>query len=183
MKKLLLYIGTFDPIHIGHIHFCTEALKLTESEICVIMPSGDNNYKSPTIATSAVDRFKQCKKAVEKIENIIVSDYEVSKKDYIYTLDTLEYIRNKFPANEVCLLMGSDTFLSLKYWKGSREIIANTKIFTCIRKGDDVKQVNIMRDEIFELGGYAEILPIDTINISSQQIRESPMIYKKFIAD
>lgn len=181
MDNILLYIGTFDPIHRGHVHFCTEAMRSSGSSLCVIMPSGDNSYKSPSVRTSAQTRFEQCKIAFADIENIEVSDFEVKKQEYIYTLDTLAHVRGCYPNADVSLLMGSDTLMGIGYWKGSAEIIKTTKIYTACRTGDDATMLKHQCEKLINSGGMAVILDIATLDISSERIRKNPEKYKNFV--
>ncbi|MDY2905470.1 MAG: nicotinate-nicotinamide nucleotide adenylyltransferase, partial [Caecibacter massiliensis] len=113
-KGIVLFGGTFNPIHQGHIRLCCSAWKAVHPRLVVLMPT-QPFYKE--LNTEASQRIEMCQRAVENLPfPVAVDGYEIQQGSSCRTYDTLCAMKQKFPDDPLYLLMGSDTFLSFSYW-------------------------------------------------------------------
>ena len=111
---IILFGGTFNPVHKGHIRLCCSAVKAVQSKLVIFMPT-QPFYK--TTDTSAEQRLEMCKRAVDNLPfPVIVDDYELKQGIKCRTYDTICYLKEKYPCEPLYLLFGSDTFLTFSYW-------------------------------------------------------------------
>ena len=89
MKKAI-FGGTFDPIHIGHVHIAYEALYNLHLDKILFMPAGNPPNKINKNITDAQIRYDLVEKAVEGENHFEISDYEINKKENSYTYETIE---------------------------------------------------------------------------------------------
>ena len=116
MKRLGIYGGTFNPIHIGHIRACRAFYDEMKLDELILIPTAVSPFKSEKTDNEPSERLKMVKAAFEKDDrNINVSDYEIEKGGKSYTYLTLEHFSS--PDTEIYFLMGTDMLLSLGEWK------------------------------------------------------------------
>ncbi|MDC7124368.1 MAG: nicotinate-nicotinamide nucleotide adenylyltransferase, partial [Spirochaetales bacterium] len=87
--------GTFNPVHIGHLHLSEEIRKMFQPERIIIVPSNISAHKKDMDVLSAVHRLEMLKLATEKTD-IIVEECELERLGVSYTIDTVKYIRDKY---------------------------------------------------------------------------------------
>jgi nicotinate-nucleotide adenylyltransferase len=73
--------------------------------------------------------------AVEGEKNLKASDIEFKLPKPSYTVDTLTYLQEKYPAHEFSIIMGSDSFQNLPRWKNSEWLLKNYPIYIYTRPG------------------------------------------------
>lgn len=131
--KIGLFGGTFDPPHLGHIKLATDFYKISGVDLLIIMPSFIPPHKNKT-ANSAFHRYEMAKLAFlflgEKGINYSVSDYELKKGDVSYTIDTVNYLLDKYNEETLHLCVGSDMFLSFESWKHSDILMKKCILYT-----------------------------------------------------
>jgi nicotinate-nucleotide adenylyltransferase len=153
--------GTFDPIHIGHLHLIETLSKKFDQ--LLIIPTGNPWLKPEAPIASAKQRLEMCELALEDLtesaqEKVSVSDIEVSRDGATYTFDTLQSLRAFFPRDNFTLIMGSDAAFSFNKWKRPEDIKKMAEILVVKRPGS-------------KTSNFKE-LEVDAIDISSTQIRE-----------
>jgi nicotinate-nucleotide adenylyltransferase len=115
MKKLLIYGGGFDPVHIGHINLLKNAIKKINPDLIFVVPS-----KKPLLSNkinhyaSFTDRLNMCKIAFSKLsKKIYFSDFE-NKYGRIYTYQLIKFLRCNYSKYSLFLLLGADRANNLK---------------------------------------------------------------------
>src|SRR5215204_5639972 len=120
--KIGLYFGSFNPIHIGHLIIANHILNETDLKKIWFVVSPQNPFKQSNSLLNEYDRLHLARLSVESDNRIIVSDIEFSLPRPSYTIDTLTYLREKYPLNEFSIVMGSDSFQNLNKWKNYEKI-------------------------------------------------------------
>jgi nicotinate-nucleotide adenylyltransferase len=136
-KKVGLYGGTFDPIHLGHINLAI-ALKEKHSlnEIWFI-PTQINPLKLDCGPSSSMeDRIEMVRLAIQDIPYFRLKDLESHREAPSYTIDTLrELLKNKDEGNEYFLLLGQDAIAGFFHWKLVDEIVQKIPLLIASRSG------------------------------------------------
>ena len=137
MKKVLLYGGTFDPPHNGHINNLRAALELVQPDRVIVMPAGIPPHKAAS-ATPGEVRLAMCDcfKALSPL--VEVSDWELRQGGRSFTVHTLEMLRARFPDAALYLSVGSDMLLTFQLWCRWQDILQMaTLVVESRRPGDD----------------------------------------------
>lgn len=112
---IVLYGGTFDPVHNGHLAIATAAAQALGCEVR-LMPAADPPHRPPPGA-SARQRAHMLDLAVEGAPGLCVDRRELERDGPSYTVLTLRELRSAEPDRPVALLLGADAFLGLPGWR------------------------------------------------------------------
>ena len=172
--KKAIFGGTFDPIHIGHIHIAYEALYNLHLDKVLFMPAGNPPNKIDKKITEAQIRYDLVKTAVAHEPYFEVSNYEINKKEKSYTYETVEFFSEIEPSIEWYFLVGVDSLMDLDNWKYLHRILDSCKIIAYNRAGYTMEEVLKQKDYI-ERKFNKEIifLNMPIIDVSSTNIRNS----------
>ncbi len=73
--------------------------------------------------------------SIEDEPALKASDIEFRLPKPLYTINTLAYLTEKFPANEFSVIMGSDSYQNLPEWKNYQQLLNNYTIYVYERPG------------------------------------------------
>ena len=173
MKKAI-FGGTFDPIHIGHVHIAYEALYNLHLDKILFMPAGNPPNKINKKITDARIRYDLVKKAIEHESHFEISDYEINKKDNSYTYETLELFSESQTNIEWYFLIGGDSLMDLDNWKNVDRILNSCKLVVYGRAGFTVEELLKQKNHVEQkFNGKVIFLNMPIIDISSTSIRDS----------
>lgn len=164
MGRVVLFFGSFNPIHLGHLSLAKDVLRATENEEVWFIVSPNSPHKNAPDLMPALDRVEMVKIAIGSNRFLKVSDIEISKNPESYTADTLRLLVQAYPMHVFSILMGEDNIFHIDSWKDSDYITKNFKIYVYPRRGNN--------DKIVTNCNY-EILKNDYIDISASEIRKS----------
>jgi nicotinate-nucleotide adenylyltransferase len=172
--KKAIFGGTFDPIHIGHIHIAYEALYKLHLDKVLFMPAGNPPNKIGKKITDAQIRYELVKTAVGSEPYFEVSDYEIKKKEKSYTYETVELFSKNEPNIEWYFLIGVDSLMDLDNWKRIDRILSSCKIIAYNRAGFTMDEV-LKQKNYIEKKFHKEIifLNMPIIDVSSTSIRDN----------
>ena len=121
MRLQVLYGGTFDPVHNGHLGVARHARDALQADVA-LMPAADPPHKGPTRA-DAQQRAEMLRLAVGEEPGLRVDLRELRRDGPSYTVDTLRDLRGEVgPDAPWAILVGADSFRSLDTWHRWREI-------------------------------------------------------------
>ncbi len=143
--RILLYGGSFDPPHYGHLNNLRAAAARVCPDRVVVMPAGVSPFKQSTAAPgSARVEMCACFRALEAegaVPALCVSGWEVEQAALgrrNYTVLTLEMLARTYPEAELYMAMGSDMLLSFDGWHRWQEILRLARLVVTSRNiGDD----------------------------------------------
>lgn len=162
--KVGLYFGSFNPIHIGHLIIANHILNETNLQKVWFVLSPQNPFKHSATLLNEFDRLHLVQKAVEGDDRLKASDIEFSLPKPSYTSHTLAYLKEKHPAYEFSIIMGSDSFQNLGKWKNAEAIINHYPILVYERPGFPVENT---------LGASVQVMNAPLLEISATHIREA----------
>ncbi len=123
MKKVGLFFGSFNPIHMGHLIIAQAVINQTDcSEIWFIV-SPQNPHKKSSNLLHEFDRLDLVEKAIADNFAFKSSDIEFHLPKPSYTVETLAYISEKYPEYEFSLIIGGDNLENFKSWKNYESIL------------------------------------------------------------
>lgn len=140
MAKTGLFFGSFNPIHVGHQIIASYMVNFTDLDEVWLVVSPQNPLKNKKGLSNMYDRLEMARLAALSADHIKVSDIEFTLPQPSYTIDTLTFLHEKFPAREFVLIMGGDNLASLKKWKNYEVLLKNYSIYVYPRPGSDVSE-------------------------------------------
>lgn len=170
--RILVFGGTFNPVHNGHVAMCKAAQKAIAPDLTLIIPTYTPPHKSVADGLlSGKDRLNMCKLAFDGFKNTEVSDIEVAAEEKSYSFITFTKLHGIYPDAEFYMLCGADMFLTLKSWYKYDRLIKLTAFCTVPRKSS-LSQLNEYAKEIEADGGKCVIIDMPPVDVSSTEIRK-----------
>ncbi len=164
----MLYFGSYNPIHRGHIALAEYVLEKGLCEQVILMVSPQNPLKDRSDLAPDLDRLEMVEIACAESkfpQNIVPSAIEFVLDKPSYTIDTLRYLKENHSSNmDFSILMGSDLLLQLPQWKEYKAILENFPIFVYPRDGYEP-------NELFERATFLEDAPL--CHYSSTNVRQA----------
>ncbi|MDD7363691.1 MAG: nicotinate-nucleotide adenylyltransferase [Peptoniphilus sp.] len=172
--KMGIMGGSFNPIHMGHLMMSEYMRSHLGLSKVLFIPTGNAPHKRD-YSVSAKERLKMVEIAVADNPYFEVSDVEVTRKNTMYSVDTLNILKETYPDAEFYFFLGSDILQDLKSWKKFRELAQMTRFAVAVRPGfQSISMANIRKEIQFLTHHYgADIVLIDTprLEISSTNLR------------
>ena len=139
MKRVMLYFGSFNPVHKGHIALAEYAVEQTLCDEVVLVVSPQSPYKAADELAPEMDRFEMAEiacaasKYPDRIKPSVV-EFLLPKPSY--TIDTLRYLKENFGSDmQFSILMGSDQIARLDGWKEYEKIL-EYPVYVYPRRGE-----------------------------------------------
>ena len=141
-KRIGLFGGTFDPIHIGHT-IVAEWLqfKLELNEIHFI-PNSIHPFLKRENVTDASHRLRMLELALQDYSFFRICRYEIEKKDISYSVETIRYYADQKPAARLFFLMGGDNVEEFHLWKNSEDIFQLATVVVFNRKNQTIQNAD-----------------------------------------
>lgn len=123
MRRIGLFGGTFNPIHLGHVRVVREVKAGFGLDKILIIPSALPPHKELDVVVDAENRLEMIRLAFSDDPNFAISDVELKRPGPSYTIDTIRHLKSISPKNtKFYLIMGLDAFLEIDTWKAYDEI-------------------------------------------------------------
>ncbi|MBS0654948.1 MAG: nicotinate (nicotinamide) nucleotide adenylyltransferase [Verrucomicrobia bacterium] len=137
MKRVGIFGGTFDPVHIGHVAMMWALTEAHQLDHVYIIPASINPHKEST-AASALHRLEMVKEAFKEVPRCSIVTLEIEKPGPSYTIDTVRELQQRGvlkSSDAHFLLIGQDTVEQLSTWKELHELIAFASPIIAARAG------------------------------------------------
>jgi len=162
MNKIL-FGGSFDPVHLGHINMAEQASKQLDADVIFLL-SKVAVWK--TDATEVSHRIEMLKLAFNGNPRFSIDLYEVNKgEDQNYSIDTVRYFVKQYPNDTFYYLIGTDHVNAFHKWKEAEELSRLARIIFFARPGYQLDEKNIKKYNMIQIAGEAK-------DISSSDIRD-----------
>lgn len=133
--KIGLFFGSFNPIHVGHLIIANYILEFSELDKIWFVVSPHNPLKQKKSLLNQHDRLHLVRLAIEDNPKFQASDIEFKLPQPSYTVDTLAHMKEKYPAHEFALIMGSDNLATIDKWKNFETLLNNYQLYVYQRHG------------------------------------------------
>ena len=141
----------------------------------IIMPAFVSPFKAGKQGSVApAHRFNMCRLAFADCEKYEVSDLEIAKGETSYTVNTLTALKERYPDDELFLIIGSDMLLSFNRWYRWQDILQLCTLCAVSRCDEDpLQELEDFAENNLRVAGKVGIYPFAPLEISSTEIRES----------
>ncbi|MBE6175179.1 MAG: nicotinate (nicotinamide) nucleotide adenylyltransferase [Rikenellaceae bacterium] len=144
MRSILLYFGSFNPIHKGHIALAEWVVEQGLCDELIFIVSPQNPFKEQEGLAPEFSRYEMCElacKASRYPEQIKVSAVEFVLEKPSYTINTLRYLRENFGSEmKFSILMGADNIENFDKWREYEEILRDYPLLVYPREGYSVER-------------------------------------------
>lgn len=161
MNKVACLLGSFNPIHNGHLHLGEKILKETNVDEVWYITSPQNPFKKDDDLEDENHRLEMVNLSMNN-SKFKSCDIEFSMDKPSYTYKTLRELSSKYPYNEFYLVVGSDVINSMYKWENVDEV-SKYPIITFIRDDEEINLSKCITEDIQSLKSDS--------NISSTEIR------------
>ena len=176
--KVLLYGGSFDPPHNGHLNNLRAAAARVRPDRIVVMPAGTSPFKRGTNASGAL-RLEMCGCFSALAEEggfpaLTVSGWEVQQAAQgkrNYTVLTLEMLAAGSPGAELYLAIASDILLSFDGWHRWQDILRIARVVVTSRDIGDAPALHAKAKLLDPSGGRILFAPVQALPMASSQLR------------
>jgi nicotinate-nucleotide adenylyltransferase len=139
-----IFGGTFDPVHLGHLILAEQCREQAALDRVVFVPAARPPHKKGHAVTSFSQRLEMLKLAIAGNPAFAIDELENDRPGPSYTVDTLEELHQRFPDDQLVLLIGSDCLRDLVHWRSPARIGELADILVMARPEwpvDDLEEV------------------------------------------
>lgn len=169
--KILLYGGTFDPPHWGHINNLRAAMQAVQPDKVIVMPAGIPPHKAAS-ATPGSLRLQMCRCFLQLGEQVEISDWEITHEGKSYTVNTLRMLHSTYPDAQLYLTVGSDMLTSFRTWREWQSILQLATLVVESREADDAAMLAEFADSLCGDGAQILFARAKPVPMSSSEIRQ-----------
>ena len=164
-KRIGIYGGSFNPIHVGHVKLAKALLRLADLDAVWFVVSPLNPFKAQSSNLLDDDkRLEMVEETLRDEEGLEASDVEFHLARPSYMLHTLRYLSVTYPQYEFVLLIGADNWVAFDRWYGYEEILNRYPVVVYPRRNAPMN--------IESLPACVKIVNTPLLDISSTEIRE-----------
>ncbi len=121
MARIGIYGGTFDPIHVGHLHVIQQVIEKNLVDQLILIPAGQPLLRTNAPVASGEDRRQMCQLALKDLPaevatKVFVNPIEILRTGPSFAIDTVEAIKQTYPDDQIVLIIGQDAAEKLDQW-------------------------------------------------------------------
>jgi nicotinate-nucleotide adenylyltransferase len=142
MRRVGLFGGSFNPVHVAHLLLAERALDEAGLERVVFMPARRPPHKPEMRLAPDADRLEMLRLATADNPRFEVSALELEREGPSYTLATVREIKAPLgPETALCLLVGSDTIVELPSWWRADDLVQEVEFVGFERPGTPLHEI------------------------------------------
>jgi len=141
-KKIGLFFGTFNPIHVGHMIIANYMANYTDLDEVWLVVTPQNPHKQKKSLLKDFHRLAMVREAVFDNNKLKASNIEFDLPKPSYTINTLVYLDEKYSDTDFVLIMGEDNLRTFSKWKNYEQIIDRCALYVYPRTLTIEEQTN-----------------------------------------
>ena len=172
---IIIFGGTFNPIHNGHIIPAIEAAQQINGSKLIYLPCNIpphkslpniNNFHRLNMAKLALSELSESSQNIEGL-SIELSEFELNLEQTSYTRYTIEHFSRLYPNQPLYFLIGMDSLLDFHKWYKWQEILNYCQLLV-MQRPNFLLNKNAIDELILKRTHFVDVTQCD---ISSSQIR------------
>ena len=174
MTRIGIYGGTFSPPHNGHLAAAKAFMEQMWLDLLYVIPTALPPHKEMECPVSAAHRLEMCRLAFSGVDGVYVSDMEIRRGGWSYTVDTLRELSGD--DRRLFLLCGTDMMLTLDEWRAPEEIFRLCYPVYIRRDRDaslDAQVVRKIAEYQAKYGKVVRRIVAEPVVLSSSEIRDA----------
>ena len=165
-KRIALYGGTFDPIHLGHLEVAKKVSRLFEIEELLFVLAQTAPHKLLRDVTPALQRYAMLALATQNEPRLLISTFELDAPGRSYTVDTLAHFKSELPQSDLFFIMGADSWAEVTTWRECDRLLSLANHIVVSRPGYELATGHIkpgLTTRIADLRGLGKERAAETI--------------------
>jgi nicotinate-nucleotide adenylyltransferase len=162
-KKIGLFGGSFDPVHLGHLLVAQAAREEAGLERVYFIPAAQSPFKPDRVPSSAEARLRLLRLALAGDTHCEIDAQELGRGGISYTIDTVRDYARRFPGAQLYYLIGADNARALSEWREAGELARLAEFLAISRPGEP--------DAVFPAPFRGRTLKGFPLGVSASQIR------------
>ena len=163
--------GSFDPIHNAHLKLGKAALAGLSLDEVWFIPTAHSYHKGRALIP-AEDRVAMIEAAIACEPCFKMCDIDLQRGGNTYTADTLRDLHSQYPEDTFVFLQGTDSFVTMEYWKEPEVIFALAEIGVALRPGSEEGLEDVIGRLKEKYDARILLLPMEEEDISSSDVRK-----------
>ncbi len=175
MMRILLYGGSFNPPHNGHVDALRAARAALSPDKTLVIPGCIPPHKAvPAGSPAPEERLELTREAFRRFPEAEVSDMELRRGGVSYSVDTLEECAGLYPGSEFFFLMGTDMFLYMEKWYRFRRILELCTLAVLPREEGELPQIRDFAGTLQrQYDARVLVIPKPPLPMDSTSLREA----------
>jgi nicotinate-nucleotide adenylyltransferase len=133
-RRVGLFGGTFNPIHLGHLRGAEEIREAFRLQEVIFIPSSSPPHKGTEKVIEASHRLEMTRLATADNAYFSTSDIELSRPGKSYSIDTIRYFRGKHQ-DALFFILGRDAFVEIETWREFQNLFSLCHFIVMARPG------------------------------------------------
>lgn len=165
--RIGVFGGTFDPIHYAHLIIGEHLAGLLDLDKMLFVPACQPPHKPNRSLSPPSHRLQMIRLAITDNDHFEACDVEISRGGVSYSIDTVRELRQRYglAAEDLCLIMGSDSLQQLHTWRDPDKIIHECRVVVVNRPGYALPRTGNMYK------GKVTVVDTPLIEISASMVR------------
>jgi nicotinate-nucleotide adenylyltransferase len=160
-KRIALYGGTFDPIHVGHLAIAGALLKLFALDEVLFIPAHVAPHKRGSKVTPGWHRYAMLALATQGEARLRISTVELDAPEKPYTVETLARLaREQGQDARLFFIMGADSWSEITTWREWEQVLTLTDHIVVTRPGYELETSHVTREiseRLLDLRGKSQV--------------------------
>lgn len=176
-EKIILFGGSFDPVHLGHIEILRFVHNYLRADKSILIPARRSPLKQSSPVATDVQRLDMLNLAITEYNDFEVSDIEFNLPEPSFSYNTISYFYDSYCSKaRLYWLVGADVLSELNRWYRINDILKMCDIVIASRGGCERCDLSEIKDKFDPEIAHRikeNILDTPKIEISSTQIRKA----------
>jgi len=171
-RRVGVFGGTFDPIHIGHLAAAQDAAETLRLDRVFFVPNGRPPHKQSPAVSEVTDRVAMVRSAIADNPLFALSLIEVERPGMSYLLDTLRQFRKELQTGtEMYCLVGCDGLRDLHTWHLPERLLAEFQLVVLDRPSAHAVDWASIEQHFPDIRRQILMVHVVQLQISSEEIR------------
>jgi nicotinate-nucleotide adenylyltransferase len=160
-KRIALYGGTFDPVHVGHLEIARRVSELFEIDKLLFIPAQMAPHKIGRPVTHPIHRYAMLALATQDDPRLAISTFELDAPDRRYTVETIDHFQRELGDSiELFFIMGADSWAEITTWREWEHLLSMTNHIVVTRPGYEPSTTHVgeLKDRIVDVRGVARLI-------------------------
>ncbi len=138
MKKIGIFGGSFNPIHLGHLLAGRAAAEACGFDHILLVPCNVSPFKREAAdLASGADRLEMIRLSVADDPLYEPCSLDLERGGVSYAVETVRAVRARFPTERLSFIIGMDALRELSHWYQVGEFLSLCDVVTLCRPGVD----------------------------------------------
>lgn len=160
--------GSFDPVHVTHVHLALAAQKQLALQQVQLLPAA-KPWQKQQLGATAEQRLAMLELAVAPYPHLTVNSTEIDRGGITYTYDTVSQLPSHY---HYFWILGSDQLQNFHTWQRWQDIVNHVELAVAQRPGSALTPAPVLNDYLKSQQKSLHIIDFDPNPISATLIRQ-----------